>query len=241
LPETPAFTFLQISDSHIGFNKPANPDALGTLRDAIAKIKAVPTKPAFMIHTGDITHLSKPDEFDNANQLISEAALDVHYVPGEHDFVDEGVCKAYLARYGKGTKGAGWYSFDDHGVHFIGLVNVVDLKAGGLGRLGPEQLAWLADDIKDKSNSTPMSCSRTSRSGRSMPIGGWGTDDGLRALDMLKRFGSVTVLNGLSDRAEGRRQYDLPHCTLHLLPAAGPPPCSALPASQCGWATSLSP
>jgi hypothetical protein len=169
--ETPAFTFLQISDSHIGFNKPANPDALGTLRDAIAKIKAVPTKPAFMIHTGDITHLSKPDEFDNANQLISEAALDVHYVPGEHDFVDEGVCKAYLARYGKGTKGAGWYSFDDHGMHFIGLVNVVDLKAGGLGRLGPEQLAWLADDIKDKSNSTPMSCSRTSRSGRSMPIG----------------------------------------------------------------------
>jgi hypothetical protein len=233
LPETPAFTFLQISDSHIGFNKPANPDALGTLRDAIAKIKAVPTKPAFMIHTGDITHLSKPDEFDNANQLISEAALDVHYVPGEHDFVDEGVCKAYLVRYGKGTKGAGWYSFDDHGVHFIGLVNVVDLKAGGLGRLGPEQLAWLADDIKDKSNSTPMSCSRTSRSGRSMPIGGWGTDDGLRALDMLKRFGSVTVLNGLSDRAEGRRQY--------VLPAAGPPPCSALPASQCGWATSLSP
>jgi 3',5'-cyclic AMP phosphodiesterase CpdA len=96
-----------------------------------------------MIHTGDITHLSKPDEFDNANQLISEAALDVHYVPGEHDFVDEGVCKAYLARYGKGTKGAGWYSFDDHGVHFIGLVNVVDLKAGGLGRLGPEQLPGL--------------------------------------------------------------------------------------------------
>jgi len=148
LPETPAFTFLQISDSHIGFNKPANPDALGTLRDAIAKIKAVPTKPAFMIHTGDITHLSKPDEFDNANQLISEAALDVHYVPGEHDFVDEGVCKAYLARYGKGIKGAGWYSFDDHGVHFIGLVNVVDLKAGGLGRLGPELLGLTSVSVR---------------------------------------------------------------------------------------------
>jgi 3',5'-cyclic AMP phosphodiesterase CpdA len=154
--EAPAFTFLQISDSHIGFNKPANPDALGTLREAIGKVKAVPTKPAFMIHTCDITHLSKPNEFDNANQLISEAALDVHYVPGEHDFVDEGTGKAYLARYGKGTKGAGWCSFDDHGVHFIGLVNVVDLKAGGLGRLGPEQLTWLADDIKDKTNSTPI-------------------------------------------------------------------------------------
>jgi hypothetical protein len=105
--EALSFTFLQISDSHIGFNKPANPDALGTLREAIAKVKAVPAKPTFMIHTGDITHLSKPDEFDNANQLISEAALDVHYVPGEHDFVDEGMGKAYLARYGKGTKGSG--------------------------------------------------------------------------------------------------------------------------------------
>ena len=105
--EAPSFTFLQISDSHIGFNKPANRDALGTLREAIAKVKAVPAKPAFMIHTGDITHLSKPDEFDNASQLIGEAALDVHYVPGEHDFVDEGLGKAYLARHGKGTKGAG--------------------------------------------------------------------------------------------------------------------------------------
>jgi hypothetical protein len=110
------FTFLQISDSHVGFNKPANPDALGTLREAIAKTKDVKTRPAFMIHTGDITHLSKPDEFDNAAQLIGEAKLDVHYVPGEHDFVDEGKGKAYLDRYGKGTKGQGWYSFDDHGV-----------------------------------------------------------------------------------------------------------------------------
>ena len=143
--EASAFTFLQISDSHIGFNKPANPDALGTLREAIGKVKelVVKTRPAFMIHTGDITHLSKPDEFDNADQLIGEAKLNVHYVPGEHDVIDEGLGKAYLARYGKGTKGAGWYSFDDHGVHFIGLVNVVDLKAGGLGRLGsrPARLA----------------------------------------------------------------------------------------------------
>jgi len=126
------FSFLQISDSHIGFNKPANPDAVGTLREAIGKAKAVKSRFAFMIHTGDITHLSKPDEFDNAEQVISEAKLNVHYVPGEHDFIDEGVGKAYLDRYGKGTKGQGWYSFDDHGVHFIGLVNVVDLKAGGL-------------------------------------------------------------------------------------------------------------
>jgi 3',5'-cyclic AMP phosphodiesterase CpdA len=125
-----------------------------------------------MIHTGDITHLSKPDEFDNADQLIGEAKLNVHYVPGEHDVIDEGLGKAYLDRYGKGTKGAGWYSFDDHGVHFIGLVNVVDLKAGGLGKLGSDQLAWLADDL---SRTSPLArrswSSPTSRFGRSMPIG----------------------------------------------------------------------
>ena len=165
------FTFLQISDSHIGFNKPANPDALGTLREAIGKVKAVKSRPAFMIHTGDITHLSKPDEFDNADQIIGEAKLNVHYVPGEHDFVDEGVGKAYLARYGKGTQGQGWYSFDDHGVHFIGLVNVVDLKAGGLGRLGADQLAWLADDLKDKSSSTPIVVFAHIPLWTSMPIG----------------------------------------------------------------------
>src|SRR4029077_21212810 len=155
--EASAFTFLQISDSHIGFNKPANPDALGPLREAIeVKELIVKSRPAFMIHTGDITHLSKPDEFDNAGQLIGEAKLDVHYVPGEHDVIDEGLGTAYLARYGKGTKGAGWYSFDDHGVHFIGLGNVVNLKAGGLGLLGADQLAWLADDIRGLSNSTPI-------------------------------------------------------------------------------------
>ena len=153
---TPDFTFLQISDSHVGFDKPANPHALDTLKEAIDRVKALPQKPAFMLHTGDITHLSKPAEFDNAAQLIGSAGLEVHYVPGEHDVVDEGAGKAYLERYGKNTKGAGWYSFDDHGVHFIGLVNVANLKAGGLGSLGSEQLEWLEDDVKELSASTPI-------------------------------------------------------------------------------------
>src|SRR5262249_13139951 len=127
--EPAGMTFLQISDSHVGFDKPANPNALGTLEEAINKINAIPKKPSFMIHTGDITHLSKVAEFDNAEKIISQAKLDVHYVPGEHDFLDEEV-KLYKDRYGKGTKGPGYYSFDAGGVHFIGLVNVVDLKAG---------------------------------------------------------------------------------------------------------------
>jgi Icc protein len=112
------FSFLQISDSHIGFNKPANPDPLGTLKEAIGKAGGLPAKPAFMIHTGDITHLSKPGQFDDAEKTIGEANLDVHYVPGEHDLVDENNGKAYLERFGKNTKGSGWYAFDAGGAHF---------------------------------------------------------------------------------------------------------------------------
>src|SRR5262249_38567167 len=222
------FSFLQISDSHIGFNKPANPDALGTLREAIGKVKAVKFRPAFMIHTGDITHLSRADEFDNAEQIISEAKLNVHYVPGEHDFVDEGVGKAYLDRYGKGTKGQGWYSFDDHGVHFIGLVNVVDLKAGGLGRLGADQLAWLADDLKDKSASTPIVVFAHIPLWTVYADWGWGTDDGLQVLDLLKRFGSVTVLNGhihqIVQKVEGSMTFHTARSPCFPQPAPGPAP-----------------
>ena len=132
--EPAGFTFLQMSDSHIGFNKPANPDALGTLREAVAKVKALPIKPSFIIHTGDITHLSKSTEFDDADKVFSETGVPIHWVPGEHDIIDEERGKAYLERYGKGSKGAGWYSYDDHGIHFIGLVNVVDLKGGMSGQ-----------------------------------------------------------------------------------------------------------
>jgi len=226
--EASGFTFLQISDSHIGFNKPANPDALGTLREAIAKVKAVKSKPAFMIHTGDITHLSKPDEFDSAAQLIGESGLNVHYVPGEHDFIDEGLGKLYLERYGKGTKGQGWYSFDDHGVHFIGLNNVVDLKAGGLGRLGSDQLAWLADDLKGKANSTPIVVFAHIPLWTVYAGWGWGTDDGLQALDMLKRFGSVTVLNGhihqIVQKIEGNMTFHTARSTAFPQPAPGTAP-----------------
>src|SRR6188474_341925 len=147
--EAKGLTFLQISDSHIGFDEPANPNAKGTLEEAIGRIKALPMKPSFMIHTGDITHLSKVAEFDDADKIISQAKLDVHYVPGEHDIIDEEV-KLYRERYGRGSKGDGWYSFDAGGVHFVGLVNVANLKGGGLGSLGDDQLEWLENDLKGK-------------------------------------------------------------------------------------------
>src|SRR5579871_6343349 len=130
-PKLKPFTFLQVSDSHIGFTKDPNPDARATFREAVGKIQAMAVKPDFIIHTGDITQLSKDQEFDDADQIIKEAGLTVFHVPGEHDMLDEGNGKAYLDRYGKGSMGDGWYSFDHNGVHFVGLINVKQLKAGG--------------------------------------------------------------------------------------------------------------
>ena len=220
-----AFSFLQISDSHIGFDKPANPNALGTLKEAIDKVSQLAVKPAFMIHTGDITHLSKPAEFDNADQVIGAAKLDVHYVPGEHDMIDENQGKAYLDRYGKSAKGAGWYSFDQNGVHFIGLVNVVNLKAGGLGQLGSDQLAWLADDLSAVTDSTPIVVFAHIPLWAIYPTWGWGTDDGAQALALLKRFGSVTVLNGhihqLMQKTEGNVVFHTAMSTAFPQPAPG--------------------
>jgi 3',5'-cyclic AMP phosphodiesterase CpdA len=189
-------SFVQISDSHMGFNKAANTDVAGTLKAAIDKINALPLAPEFMLHTGDISHLSKPEEFDAVDQILKGArAKDVFYVPGEHDVLnDDG--KGYLERYGKGTRGNGWRSFDKKGVHFIGLVNVMNLKAGGLGSLGREQLEWLEHDVKHLKSSTPIVVYAHIPLWSVYPEWGWGTEDSAQALGYLKKFGSVTVLNG---------------------------------------------
>jgi len=225
--ESSKLTFLQISDSHVGFDKPANPNAAGTLREAIAKIKAIPAKPSFMIHTGDITHLSKPAEFDTADGAISEAGLDVHYVPGEHDVLDEDV-KLYRERYGRNAKGFGWSSFDVEGVHFVGLVNVMDLKAGGLGHLGEEQLKWLADDLAARTASTPVVVFAHIPLWTVYEQWGWGTEDGARAIELLKRFGSVTVLNGhihqVMQKVEGNVAFHTAMSTAFPQPAPGTAP-----------------
>lgn len=223
-----AFTFLQISDSHVGFNKAANPHAIDTLKEAIDKVKALPTKPAFMIHTGDITHLSKPAQFDDAAQIIGSAGLNVHYVPGEHDLIDDDNGKLYFDRYGAGKKGAGWYSFDQNGVHFIGLVNVVNLKAGGLGNLGADQLAWLADDLNRRSASTPIVVFAHIPLWTIYADWGWGTDDGAQVLALLKRFGSVTVLNGhihqIIQKVEGNMTFHTARSTAFPQPVPGTAP-----------------
>jgi 3',5'-cyclic AMP phosphodiesterase CpdA len=226
--EATGLTFAQISDSHIGFDfKTPYPNSLTTLTECIAEVNALPQKPAFMIHTGDISHLSLAAQFDDADKAIAETRLDVHYVPGEHDFVDADR-KLFLDRYGRGTKGAGWYSFDAAGVHFIGLVNVYDLKAGGLGNLGDEQLEWLEADVKGRTASTPIVVFAHIPLWTVYPNWGWGTDDGARALSYLKRFGSVTVLNGhihqVMQKVEGNVTFHTARSTAFPQPAPGSAP-----------------
>jgi 3',5'-cyclic-AMP phosphodiesterase len=218
-------SFVQISDSHMGFNKPANPDVAGTLKAAVDKINGLATPPEFMLHTGDISHLSKPEEFDTVDQILKGAsAKDVFYVPGEHDVLnDDG--QQYLERYGKGTKGAGWYSFDKKGVHFMGLVNVLNLKAGGLGTLGHEQLEWMEDDVALLKSSTPIVVFAHIPLWSVYPEWGWGTDDSAQALAYLKKFGSVTVLNGhihqIMQKVEGNVTFHTAMSTAFPQPQPG--------------------
>jgi Icc protein len=189
------FTFAQVSDSHLGFDKSVNANVIGTFQEALNHVTGVEDKPAFIIHTGDITHLSTPAQFDTGAQFLSATKLQIYTVPGEHDILEEDR-KSYLNRYGKGTQGDGWYSFDAHGVHFIGLVNVVNLQGAGLGELGKPQLEWLERDVKSLSASTPIVVMAHVPLWIVYQDWGWGTADGAQALTYLKRFGSVTVLNG---------------------------------------------
>jgi hypothetical protein len=233
------FSFVQISDSHIGFNKPANPDVTATLQLAIDKINAMQHKPDFIIHTGDLTQLSKPSEFDTLDQVLKGASTkQIYFVPGEHDMLaDNG--EEYLQRYGKGTKGTGWYSFDHKGVHFVGLINVANLKAGGMGSLGHEQLEWLEDDLKGRSDSTPIVLFAHIPLWTIYPDWGWGTDDSEQALSYVKRFGSVTVLNGhihqIMQKVEGRVSFHTAMSTAFPQPAPGTAPSAGpmkVPADQ---------
>jgi Icc protein len=196
----PTFTFAQISDSHLGFSRDPNKDVAGTLKQTIARINALPEPPAFLLHTGDLTHTCKPEEFDTVAELLKEVKCGrVFYVPGEHDLDVDGN-KEYLRRYGRGTRGAGWYSFDYQGVHFIGLVNVATPKSGsgdgGLGVIGRTQLDWLDKDVAGLRNSTPVVVFAHVPLWTVYAKWNWGTRDSEQALALLKRFGSLTVLNG---------------------------------------------
>jgi 3',5'-cyclic-AMP phosphodiesterase len=234
------FTFAQISDSHIGFSKEPNKDVVSTLKLAIDRINAMPMRPDLVIHTGDLTHLAKPEEFDTCAQVLKSAKTgEVFYVPGEHDiFTDDG--KLYLERYGKGTHGLGWRSLDHKGVHFIGLVNVANLKPGGLGTLGREQIDWLKKDVAGLRDSTPIVVFAHVPLWTVYPKWGWGTEDSGQALSLLKRFGSVTVLNGhihqTMQKVEGNITFHTARSTAFPQPAPGtadsPGPVKNVPADK---------
>jgi 3',5'-cyclic-AMP phosphodiesterase len=220
--------FVQISDSHIGFSKPANQDVSATFRETIARINALPDRPEFILHTGDLTHLSEAAEFDGLEQMLKDCRVkQTFYVPGEHDILNDNGAQ-YRERFGKGTRGSGWYSFDQKGVHFVGLVNVAGISEGGLGVLGVEQLDWLAKDLTPLSADTPVVVFAHVPLWTVYPKWGWGTDDGGKALALLRRFGSVTVLNGhihqVVQKVEGNITFHTARSTAFPQPEAGKAP-----------------
>ena len=217
--------FLQISDTHIGFNKDANPDVIATLTKTISLVNAMPKKPGLLIHTGDITHLSKPAEFDTAAMLLLQLNItETHTTPGEHDVADASVSE-YFSRFGKASQDRGYYSFDHHGVHFVSLINVLNFKPNGLGNLGTEQLEWLEKDLRGRSASTPIVVFAHMPLWTIYAPWGWGTGDADQAMSYLQRFGSVTVLNGhihqIVQKVEGNITFHTARSTAYPQPNPG--------------------
>src|SRR5450432_195631 len=217
--------FLQISDTHSGFNKDANPDVVGTLNQTSDIVNALPQQPTFAIHTGDVTHLSKASEFDAASGLLSRMKVsELHVVPGEHDVTD-GPGTEFFARFGKPSDGRGYYSFDAHGVHFVALVNVMNFKPNGLGALGEDQLSWLKDDLTGRSASQPVVVFAHMPLWTIYEPWGWGTGEGEQIAALLRRFGSVTVLNGhihqIVQKVEGNILFHTARSTAYPQPQAG--------------------
>jgi 3',5'-cyclic AMP phosphodiesterase CpdA len=228
-PPTGTFSFVQISDTHVGFKGQANSDAAATLQQVIDRVNALPSRPAFVLHTGDQTHGQKAGAFDTVAELLKSVKTErVFYVPGEHDvFLDGG--KEYLSRYGKGTvDGRGWQSFDYKGSHFVGLVNVLKYKGEGMGSLGQEQIEWLEKDVGGLSSSTPIVVFSHVPLWAVYPEWGWTTEDAERALGYLRRFGSVTVLNGhihqVVQKVEGTVSFHTAMSTAFPQPAPGSAP-----------------
>jgi len=224
-PAKNALTFVQISDTHVGFKKEANPDVIGSLRRAIGEVNAMPQAPAFVVHTGDVSHLSKPEEFGTARDVLQEfRGLRVHTVPGEHDTIDDGA-SGYLKFFDHDGRGRSWYSFDQNGVHFVGLNNVLNFKLGTMASLGDEQLAWLKSDLAGVRPSTPVVVLAHIPLWTIWEPWGWGTADSAQALALLRPYGSVTVLNGhihqVLQKVEGNVELRTAMSLAYPLPVPG--------------------
>jgi predicted phosphodiesterase len=186
------FYFVQLTDTHWGFEGAPNPDAKGTLPKAIAAVNALPNAPDFVIFTGDLTHTTddprerrkRMTEFrDIAAQLRAKT---VRFIPGEHDAsLDNG--KAYKELFGAPN-----YTFEHKGVHFIVLDNVSDPAA----QLGDAQLAWLADDLKKQPKDARIVIFAHRPLFDLYPQWDWATRDGAKAIELLMPYANVTVFYG---------------------------------------------
>ncbi|MGH7756270.1 MAG: metallophosphoesterase family protein, partial [Vulcanimicrobiaceae bacterium] len=215
------FSFVQISDSHIGFHRPENPDVIGTLNDAVAAINGLSRQPNFVVHTGDLTHLAKPEQFDMVKQALSALRAPLITIPGEHDVI--GSSKAYFDAFGRKDAPAGWSSWDQAGIHFLSLVNVFNFET--IGKLGAEQIAFVQKDLAAQKSSTPVVVFGHVPLYALYPKWGWTTEDGAQVLAMLKRFDAVTVLNGhihqIIQHSEGNIRFATAAATAYPQPAPG--------------------
>ena len=223
---TKDLSFVQISDSHIGFRGLANQDVTGTFGLAIDQVNALAARPAFVMHTGDLTHTATAEQFDTVKQMLGTIKTGgVFQVPGEHDAVT-GDDKAYLGVFGKSAVGSGYYSFDMNGVHFLALVNSVATQ--GMGHLGADQLDWIRKDLAGLSSETPLVVFAHVPLFAMYPAWGWSTDDAVQALAMMKRFGAVTCLNGhvhqVMSKVEGNVTFHTARATGFPQPRPGEAP-----------------
>ncbi len=216
-----AVSFVQISDSHIGFARPENPDVAGTLKKAVDKINALSAQPSFVVHTGDLTHLSKPEQFATCKDILSSLRAPLVTMPGEHDVI--GGSENYFAAFGKRDAGKGWHAFDIGGVHFLVLVNVFNFEIDG--KLGQEQLDFVAKDLAAQKTSTPIVVFGHVPLYALYPAWGWTTEDGAKVLGLLQRFDAVTVLNGhihqIIQHTEGNIRFATAAATAYPQPAPG--------------------
>lgn len=186
------FHFVQLSDLHWGYPGPENPDARGTLPKAIAAVNALDMPPDFIVFTGDLTHTTD-DPVERRKRLGEVQAMtrelkvrQLRFMPGEHDAaLDQG--RAFSEFFG-----ATRYTFDHKGLHFIVLDNVSDPAA----RLGDDQLAWLAEDVRKQPADARIVVFTHRPLFDLYPQWDWATRDGRQALDILSTRPNVTVFYG---------------------------------------------
>jgi len=226
------FYFVQLSDSHWGFNGPAvNPDAKGTLPKAIAAVNALERQPDFVVFTGDLTHttdnpVERRKRMAEFKEIVAGLRVrDVRFMPGEHDAsLDNG--KAFIEGFG-----ATHYTFDHKGVHFIALDNVSDPAA----RIGDEQLAWLAADLAKQPKDARIVLFTHRPLFDLAPQWDWATRDGAKAVELLMPFQNVTVFYGHIHQENHHMTGHIPHHSAKSLIFPLPAPMSQPARAPIPW------